>query len=48
VNEGELSVITIANRPRGEILDTVTIAGGLTRVLSMAAAALARRSDRGE
>ncbi|HEU5267283.1 MAG TPA: DUF6603 domain-containing protein, partial [Jatrophihabitans sp.] len=37
VHEGELAVITIANRPLGSVPDTVLITGGLTRVLCMAA-----------
>jgi hypothetical protein len=37
VHEGELAVITIANRPSGEALDTLTVTGGATRVLALAA-----------
>jgi hypothetical protein len=37
VHEGELAVITIANRPSGEALDTLTITGGATRVLALGA-----------
>jgi hypothetical protein len=37
VHEGELAVITIANRPSGDALDTLTVTGGATRVLALAA-----------
>ncbi|HEY8826192.1 MAG TPA: DUF6603 domain-containing protein, partial [Jatrophihabitantaceae bacterium] len=37
VHDGELAVITIANRPSGDALDTLTIVGGATRVLCLAA-----------
>ena len=37
VHEGELAVLTISNRPLGEKLDVLTVAGGPTRVLSLAA-----------
>jgi large repetitive protein len=37
IHEGELAVITIANRPSGSVPDTVVVTGGLTRVLCMAA-----------
>jgi large repetitive protein len=37
VHEGELAVITIANRPSGEALDTLTVTGGATRILALAA-----------
>jgi hypothetical protein len=37
VHEGELAVLTISNRPAGEKLDVLNVAGGATRVLSLAA-----------
>jgi hypothetical protein len=37
VHEGELAVLTISDRPLGERLDVLTVAGGATRVLSLAA-----------
>ncbi|HEY7009692.1 MAG TPA: hypothetical protein VH395_12170, partial [Jatrophihabitantaceae bacterium] len=37
VHDGELAVITIANRPTGAVPDTVQVTGGLTRVLCLAA-----------
>jgi hypothetical protein len=37
VHEGELAVLTISNRPTGEKLDVLTVAGGGTRALSLAA-----------
>jgi hypothetical protein len=37
VHEGELAVLTISNRPAGEKLDALNVAGGATRVLSVAA-----------
>lgn len=38
VHDGELAIVTIANRPTGTAPDTLTVSGvGLTRVVSMAA-----------
>jgi hypothetical protein len=37
VNEGELAVITVAQRPAGASPDTVTVTGGAARVLSLTA-----------
>ncbi len=37
LHEGELAVITVAQRPLGERLDTVAAAGGATRVLCLSA-----------
>jgi hypothetical protein len=37
VNEGELAVITVAQRPAGPAPDTLTVTGGATRLLSLAA-----------
>ena len=37
VHEGELAVLTVSNRPLGERLDVLTVAGGATRVLALAA-----------
>ena len=37
IHDGELAVITVANRPSGDALDTLTIVGGATRVLCLAA-----------
>ncbi len=37
LHDGELAVITVANRPRGDSLDTVVVAGGATRVLCLSA-----------
>ncbi len=37
VHEGELTVITIAQRPPGQQPDTLTVTGGVTRVLCLAA-----------
>jgi len=37
VHDGEMAVITVANRPLGDRLDTLTVTGGATRVLCLAA-----------
>ncbi len=37
VHDGELVVITVASRPLGETLDTLSVSGGPTRVLCLAA-----------
>ncbi|HTY73503.1 MAG TPA: DUF6603 domain-containing protein [Actinomycetes bacterium] len=37
LHEGELAVLTIAQRPTGDVADQVVVAGGLTRVLCLAA-----------
>jgi hypothetical protein len=37
LHEGELAVLTVPTRPRGDALDTLTVAGGTTRVLALAA-----------
>jgi hypothetical protein len=41
VHEGELAVITVANRPSGDALDTLVVTGRATRVLCLAAGGLA-------
>jgi hypothetical protein len=37
LHEGELAVITVPTRPRGDVPDTLTVTGGTTRVLALAA-----------